>query len=122
MILYIFLQLWSNNKRIVFSSGKVEGEANEKSEPNRVHKPHPKRYIRKIDCSHSLHGGILGLIILVIAVVTLSMFYGMKEVDTEEESQEMEISRNLSESADRHREESTHHNNMNTGVKVWWWI
>ena len=83
-----------------------------------MHKPHPKRYVKKIDCSHSLYGGVLGLIILIIAVVTLSMFYGMKEGGTEEESQETEIFKNLSESADRQKRGSTLHDKTNPGLKV----
>ena len=48
-------------------------------EVNRVHKPHPKRYMKKVDCSHSLRGIVMGLIVLFIAVATLSAFYGLKE-------------------------------------------
>ena len=46
------------------------------------------------------------------------MFYGMEEKGTEEESQETETWKNISESAAKHGSKSTHHDNMNTGVKV----
>ena len=61
-------------------------------EPNRVHKPHPKRFLKKTDCSHSLYGGILGLLVLMIAVITLSLFYGWdKKEEDSQEKQEQEV-------------------------------
>ena len=59
-------------------------EVNDKSEPNRVHKPHPKRWKKKLDCSSSLFGALLGSLIFIIQVVTLCLFYGLKEEDEEE--------------------------------------
>ena len=64
-----------------------EGER-DKSEPNRVHKPHPNRFLKKVDCSSSLYGVLLGSLIFIINVVSLSLFYGLKEEDDEGESSE----------------------------------
>ena len=47
-------------------------------EVNRVHRPHPRRYMKKLDCSHSLHGIVMGLIVLFISIATLSAFFGEK--------------------------------------------
>ena len=63
-------------------------DEDEKSEPNRVHKPHPKRFLKKVDCSSSLYGVLLGSLILIINVVSLSLFYGLKEEDEEGEGSE----------------------------------
>ena len=54
-------------------------ESHDNSEPNRVHKPHPKRFLKKVDCSNSLYGVLLGSMIFIINVVTLCLFYGLKE-------------------------------------------
>ena len=58
----------------------MENEVSDKKrEVNRIHKPHPNQCMKKIDCSNSLHGSIIGLIVLVISVANLSAFYGIKE-------------------------------------------
>ena len=100
----------------MFSSGMEDEKSNKKTEPNRIHRPHPDRYIRKIDCSHSLVGGMFGLIILIIAIITLSLFYGMKDEHTEE-SRETEVLENIS-SESKHSGRSTHSDGINTGNKV----
>ena len=66
-------------------------EVNDKSEPNRVHKPHPKRWKKKLDCSSSLFGALLGSLIFIIQVVTLCLFYGLKEEDEEERMNVMKL-------------------------------
>ena len=63
-------------------------DVQDKSEPNRVHKPHPKRWKKKLDCSTSLYGALLGSLIFMVNVVTLCLFYGLKEEDEEGESSE----------------------------------
>ena len=63
-------------------------DVQDKSEPNRVHKPHPKRWKKKLDCSSSLYGALLGSLIFMVNVVTLCLFYGLKEEDEEGESSE----------------------------------
>ena len=63
-------------------------ESHDNSEPNRVHKPHPKRFLKKVDCSSSLYGVLLGSLIFIINVVSLSLFYGLKEEDEEGEGSE----------------------------------
>ena len=73
-------------KKLYFSPAVKEG-SDAKIEVNRVHRPHPKRYMKKLDCSHSLHGIVMGLIVLFISIATLSAFYGLKEgVEGEENS------------------------------------
>ena len=58
----------------------MEDEVSDKKrEINRIHKPHPNQCMKKMDCSNSLHGIIIGLIVLVISVANLSAFYGIKE-------------------------------------------
>ena len=41
-----------------------------------------------MDCSSSLYGALLGSLIFMVNVVTLCLFYGLKEEDEEGESSE----------------------------------
>ena len=41
--------------------------------------------MKKLDCSHSLHGSVMGLIVLCISIATLAAFYGIKEDEEGEE-------------------------------------
>ena len=69
----------------------MENEVSDKKrEINRIHKPHPNQCMKKIDCSNSLHGSIIGLIVLFISVVNLSAFYGIKESGEGDEKTEVE--------------------------------
>lgn len=45
--------------------------------PNRVRKPNIKKFLEKKDFSHSLKGIIAGLVILTIALVNLTLFFGL---------------------------------------------
>ena len=42
--------------------------------------------MKKMDCSNSLHGSIIGLIVLVISIANLSAFYGIKESGEDNEN------------------------------------
>ena len=80
----------------------MEDEVSDKKrEVNRIHKPHPNQCMKKIDCSNSLHGSIIGLIVLFISVVNLSAFYGIKESAEGDEKTEVEL-REKSDSSSNH--------------------
>lgn len=69
----------------------MEDEVSDKKrETNRIHKPHPNQCMKKIDCSNSLHGSIIGSIVLVISVANLSAFYGIKESGEVDENTKVE--------------------------------
>lgn len=45
--------------------------------PNRVRRPSPVSFLQKKDFSHSLKGILFGAVILTIALVNLTLFYGL---------------------------------------------
>jgi len=47
--------------------------------PNRIRKPDPIAFLKKKDFSHSLKGIMGGLVIVAIAVINLSLFFGLAE-------------------------------------------
>ena len=63
----------------------MEEDAEVEIEQNKVHKPNPKRFVKKVDCSHSFQGSMWGSIILMIAVTTLCLFFGLKTPNEEGE-------------------------------------
>ena len=84
-----------------------------KKEINRIHKPHPNRYMKKLDCSNSLHGSVIGLIVLFISVANLSAFYGIKESRTGDENKDADSKKEILQSSRNINDESAEENISN---------
>lgn len=49
-----------------------------------IHRPNPRRFVAKGDCSHSLLGFIAGLVVFAVGVINLSLFFGLAGHETNE--------------------------------------
>ena len=45
--------------------------------PVYIRKPNPRKFIKNVDCGDSIKGAVCGIIILLVAVVDLSLFFGL---------------------------------------------
>ena len=51
---------------------------------NHIRKPNISKYLKRKDLSHSLKGFLAGLVVIAIAVINLSLFFGLyKHSETE---------------------------------------
>jgi hypothetical protein len=54
--------------------------------PKTIQKPNLSKFLKKKDFSHSLKGAFCGLVIVAIAIINLSLFYGLYEHEEKEVS------------------------------------
>jgi len=57
--------------------------------PKSVNKPHPKEFMEKLNCTHSFKGVICGLLILTVAIMNLTVFYGLKQYSHTQDEAEL---------------------------------
>merc|ERR1719210_3134546 len=71
----------SGNDREVNETDTIFSErSNSKNyTPKSVNKPHPKEFMEKLNCAHSFKGLMCGLLILIVAIMNLAVFYGLKQ-------------------------------------------
>merc|ERR1712223_565558 len=54
-----------------------------------VNKPRPKAFLEKLNCAHSFKGLVCGLLTLVVAILNLAIFYGLKQYKHTQEEAEL---------------------------------